>query len=251
MAAAIAEKRSLYDVVIVEPLDLVKAQPHQILLSTGSVALMGQYAGSSGIVHPLVGYCIAVGVEWAYLRGLADDSKNQTAWGATLNWSAFVIVVLWGILWVAKVTGVVPEHPEGWLGWFLAASHIVPIAWLSLCSAMCHRAAMTAKAKADADVAAEQLRIQREANEARRLFELEQAAEDAKLQRWQQAQRFKLELKQADAQMQGASPRNAVSPLSSEENAPSYFCPKCSTALNMKQYAAAKRWGHCPSCKGQ
>jgi hypothetical protein len=75
------QRRSFFDVMIGEPLELIKSQPHQVLLSTGSVALMGQFAGTDGIVSAPVGYLIAVGVEWAYLRGLASDSRAQTAWG--------------------------------------------------------------------------------------------------------------------------------------------------------------------------
>lgn len=57
------EKPGFFAVFLGEPFELVKAQPHQALISTGSIALMGQFAGSSGIVDPLVGYCIAAGVE--------------------------------------------------------------------------------------------------------------------------------------------------------------------------------------------
>lgn len=149
---ATAQTRSFFDVVIGEPLELAKSQPHQILLSTGSVALMGQFAGSSQIVHPLVGYCIAIGVEWAYLRGLASDSRAQTRWGGILNWSAFAIVVLWGVLWCAQQFGAFVEADGGVL---LAAAHVVPVAWLSLCSAQCHRAALGAERRRETKLQAE------------------------------------------------------------------------------------------------
>lgn len=138
---ATAQERGIFAVIVGEPLALAKAQPHQVLLSTGSVAIMAQYAAHSGIVAPLVGYCIALGVEWAYLRGLASDTKATTWWGDALNWSAFGIVVLWGVLWVATIYGAIDAKPAGVLAFLVAAAHVVPIAWLSLCSAMCHRAA--------------------------------------------------------------------------------------------------------------
>ena len=210
---------------------------------------MGQFAGSGGIVHPFVGYCIAVGVEWAYLRGLASDSKAPTIWGAILNWSAFAIVVLWGVLWVAQVTKVMPAHMEGVGGWLLSSAHIVPIAWLSLCSAMTHQAATTQEAKDKTVALVEEQAIERATAEHRRVFDQEQAAEDAKLKRWAEAQRVKSELRTADAGMQRASVQNAHSPLPNQENAQSKNCKKCGAALNPKQYAAAQRWGHCPSCK--
>jgi hypothetical protein len=58
---ATTTRRSLFEVFIGEPLALATAQPHQVLLSTGSVAIMAQFAAHSGIVDPLVGYCIAAG----------------------------------------------------------------------------------------------------------------------------------------------------------------------------------------------
>lgn len=220
-------QRSLWDVIIIEPLDLVKAQPHQVLISTGSVAIMGQYAGSGGIVHPLVGYCIAVGVEWAYLRGLASDSKAPTKWGAILNWSAFGVLVLWGVLWVGEKLGVLGT-PEGLIGWLLAASHIVPVAWLSLCAAMTHSAAARAEVdlrtqREEEDrqralaIEAEQRQLAHAAEQQRLVLaaeierervraELEQQAKDAEVARWAEAQRIKAELK--------ASQRDAPGTLS-------------------------------------
>jgi hypothetical protein len=187
-------RRSFFDVMIGEPLELVKSQPHQVLLSTGSIALMGQFAGTDNIVHPFVGYTIAIGVEWAYLRGLASDSRAQTAWGGVLNWSAFGIVVLWGVLWVA---GLLRAFDPTNGGWALAAAHVVPVAWLSLCSAQCHRAAMAAERKEER-AGAERERIAAEqAEKERRAWELAQEEEDRKLARWKEAYTLKNELKSA------------------------------------------------------
>lgn len=248
MTTAAIPRRSLWDVIIVEPLDLVKAQPHQILLSTGSVAIMGQFAGSSGIVHPLVGYCIAVGVEWAYLRGLASNTRAQTIWGDILNWSAFLIVILWGVLWVGEVMQVI-DHPTGFAGWLLASAHVVPVAWLSLCSAMCHSAAMREEARQAAQHVAEERERQRLADEQRRAFELGQAAEDAKLKRWEQAQRVKAEMKRADAEMPRHPASNAGKALPESMNAEQQVCPKCGAQLDRARWMAAKRWGYCKACK--
>jgi len=179
--------RSLFAVVVGEPLSLAKDQPHQVLLSTGSVAIMAQFAAHGGIVHPAVGYCIAVGVEWAYLRGLASDSRAQSHWGAALNWSAFAIVVLWGVLWVATIYKAIPERPGGGLALALGAAHIVPIAWLALCSAMCHRTAVRADALAAGQAAREH-----------EVWEREQAEKDRELLRWKEAQRLKSEIKIAE-----------------------------------------------------
>lgn len=180
----ITSSKRLIDVVLLEPLDLVKAQPHQILLSTGSIALMGQFAGNSGVLDPLIGYLIAGGVEWAYLRGLASDSRAPTRWGDVLNWSAFFVVVLWGVLWVAQFTGAITPHQGGW---WMAAAHVVPIAWLSLCSAQTHRAAARAEHLSDMTAAAAAAELERTRDEERRHFEQEQEAKDRELQRWKEA----------------------------------------------------------------
>lgn len=198
---------SFFDAVVREPLALAKAQPHQILLSTGSIALMGQFAGSSGILDPLVGYCIAAGVEWAYLRGLASDSRAPTAWGTILNWSAFGIVVLWGILWVAGFTGAIAPKAGGWL---LAAAHVVPIAWLSLCSAQTHRAAVAAEHRAAVAEQERQRAHEVAEQEKRNQWELEQAAEDRKLERWAAAQRIKGELRKQEI---ATTPATTVAPV--------------------------------------
>lgn len=179
-----AEPRSFFAVFLGEPLELIKAQPHQLLISTASVALMGSFAGASGILDPMVGYLLAIGIEWAYFRGLASDSKAPTVWGSILNWSACGIVILWGMLWVGRFTGALVET-EG--GWWLAAAHVIPIAWLSLCSAQTHRAAMVADVaqRRAADEAERQRQAdaderQRLADEAERAYQRDlQARRDA------------------------------------------------------------------------
>lgn len=223
------QSRSFFDVVIGEPLELAKSQPHQILLSTGSVALMGSFASSNGIVHPFVGFLIAIGVEWAYLRGLAYDSRAQSAWGAILNWSAFGIVVLWGVLWVAQMIGAL-EDTRG--GWWLAAAHVVPVAWLSLCSAQCHRAALGVERRRENKLQAERDRL---------ALDLAQKEQDLIL--WERAQEAKMRLKM---QAHNAPKKMRRDALSAPIDA---VCPKCGIALERPQWLAARRWGHCSSCK--
>lgn len=238
------QTRALFTVVVSEPLELARSQPHQILLSTGSVALMGSFASTSNIVDPFTGYLIAIGVEWAYLRGLASDSRAQTAWGGVLNWSAFGIVVLWGVLWCAQRFGVFSEADGGW---WLAAAHVVPVAWLSLCSAQCHRAAMGAERKRHA--------VQ---DSQRRAWEQAQEEEDRKLERWKEAQRLKVqqEIEQMEAKarikaaMPQASKQRTAHTLPESINAADQVCPKCGTQLDRARWMAAKRWGYCSACKG-
>jgi hypothetical protein len=224
------QKRTMFDALIGEPLELALSQPHQILLSTGSVALMGSFASSSGIVDPFVGYLIAIGVEWAYLRGLASDSRAQTRWGGILNWSAFGIVVLWGVLWCAQRFGVFVET-EG--GWWLAAAHVVPVAWLSLCSAQCHRAAIGEEKKHEG-------RLQTE----RENITLELERKQGELALWEQAQEAKARLKAA-----GMMPKiNGTVPLATGKTA---LCCKCQKQVawgTPSEAGTIKRWG-CAECR--
>ncbi len=256
MTTTTIQQRSFFDAVVREPLDLAKAQPHQILLSTGSIALMGQFAGSSGVIHWLVGYLIAGGVEWAYLRGLASDSRAPTIWGAILNWSAFLIVVLWGVLWVAGFTGAIDPHQGGW---WLAAAHVVPIAWLSLCSAQAHRAAMIAERVAEQTSSEKQRQFEREQEErdreqertdaeARRLFDLEQAAKDRELERWKNAYAHKQALKVNDASPRNAKTKNGTVP---ETKAKTAFCKLGNHEVvwsTPSEAGTIKRWG-CTECR--
>lgn len=238
---AILQRRSFFDVMVGEPLELIKSQPHQVLLSTGSVALMGQFAGTDRIVDPAIGYLIAVGVEWAYLRGLASDSRAQTRWGGVLNWSAFGIVVLWGVLWVAGLLHAFDPTNGGWL---LAAAHVVPVAWLSLCSAQCHRAAMAAEQREEkAEV--ERARVAAEkAEAARRAWELAQEEEDRKLARWKEAYTLKVELKATEKPIS----KNGTVP---ETKAKTAFCKLGNHEVAWSTPSEAgtiKRWG-CEACR--
>jgi hypothetical protein len=250
MTTAVIE-RSFFDVVIGEPLELAKDQPHQILLSTGSVALMSSFASSSNILHPLAGFCIAVGVEWAYLRGLASDARAQTRWGGILNWSAFAIVVLWGVLWVAQQLGAVVEQTGGW---WLAAAHVVPVAWLSLCSAQCHRAAMGAE-RAELKRASDREATQTEAERAYQAG-LQKRRDDQQLAleaEWKrellaiEAEKQRAELKM---QAQNARIKMRRDALPASTNAEPQTCPKCGVFIESRStWLAARRWQRCAACK--
>ncbi|HEU5013933.1 MAG TPA: hypothetical protein VFT66_15540 [Roseiflexaceae bacterium] len=199
------EQRSLWDVFIREPVDLIKDQPHQVLLSAGSVAIMAAFASSAKIVDPLVGYCIAGGVEWAYLRGIASDARARSKWGTLLSWSAFFIVVLWGVLWVLKMYSIIPEQPTPLEGVGIGLAHIVPVAWLSLCSAMCHRTMLQAEINAATqhqqtaaarhrEMEEQRMQFERAQAEADRKFARDQQEKQLKFEQWERAQRIKAEL---------------------------------------------------------
>lgn len=178
----LATTRGLFATFLGEPIALVRAQPHQLFISTASVALMGSFASSSGILDPSVGYLLAIGIEWAYFRGLASDSKTPTVWGVILNWSACLVVILWGMLWVAESTHTIDAATAGW---WLAAAHVIPIAWLSLCSAQTHRAAMVAEVGARrAEEARTRAEEQAERDYQRRPTDCARSAEYEQAIRW-------------------------------------------------------------------
>lgn len=255
--ATTTHKRTIIDAVLWEPLDLAKSQPHQIALSSASVALMGEFGSSSGILPRWVAYTLAIGVEWAYLKGLASDSRAPTRWGMALNWSAFGIVVLWGVLFVASMIGAIDLHARGLAGWLLAAAHVVPIAWLSLCSAMTHRAALLLQATEDRHRRdAEQARADRMQAE-RDALRLEADRKAAELASWEAGQRAQLaiELERKEATMrlkmqaQNARPNMRRDARPERTNADEKKCPKCGAELSQPQWLAARRWGHCRNCK--
>lgn len=240
----LATKRGFFAVFLGEPLELVKAQPHQAFISAASIAFMGYFASESGVLNPVVGYLLAIGVEWAYFRGLASDSKAPTAWGAVLNWSAFGIVVLWGMLGVALWNKTITEASGGW---FMAAAHVIPIAWLSLCSAMTHRAAMQVEARRTSEQERRAAERERRRQEEQDTIDMEMERKRKELAIWEEAQQTKMRLKM---QAQNAQPKMRRDALSERTNADEKLCPKCGAELERAQWLAARRWGHCSSCKG-
>lgn len=243
---------TLYEAAIVEPLSLVKSQPYQVMISTTSVVIMASFAGHSGLVPWYIGYVLAVGIEWAWLRGIAYDSQAPSRWGIALSWVAVIIIVLWGGLWSLIVYKVIPDPPGTYWGIGLAIAHIVPIAVLSLCSAMAHRTAHIARHQQ-----------QSEADRARLEFEQQQAAEDARLARWIKAQetraeqeaallRTKAEIRAAGraSKAHAASASDAADALPESINAGEQKCPGCGAHIESRpKWLAARRWGRCSACK--
>lgn len=252
MTATAIQRRTFWQALVVEPLDLVKSQPWQVFISTTSVAIMAQFAGHSGLVNPIIGYLLAIGIEWAWLRGMAYDEQAPSRWGAWLSWVAVGIIIVWGILWSLIVYKVIPDPPGVEWGIALAIFHIVPIAILSLCSAMAHRAAHIARHRQQSEAEATRLR-----------FEQEQAAEDARLARWVKAQGVKAEqeanILRTKAEISAARRASRVhaTPASDAGNAlpesmdaAAQNCPKCGVHIPERgKWLAARRWGRCGACK--
>jgi hypothetical protein len=211
----VAPRRSMLRLVFTDITDLIAGQPPQALMSIASICVV---AGEAGHFVPApANIALAVGAEWAYLRGIASSHRGASAWVSRLNWGALFLVVLYGLLWGARKFGAIPEHPGAAGAWLLTAIHILPIAFVSFAAAKVHALAVEkergeAEARAKAIETEERERRQRdeariaaEAEEAAR-FAREQAAEDAKLRRWQEAQVFKASVRaNSPASVQTAS----------------------------------------------
>jgi hypothetical protein len=159
-----------------EPFDLALGQPHQLLISSASVAIVAVEAIT--IVPWPFNIALAVGAEWAYLRGLISGAGVKTRWSAALNTSAFLLVVLYGMLAGLRGFHLIPDVPSPFVAVLLTAIHIGAISAVTLCSAMLHRAGEEAK------------RVSRE-KDAQKVAERElrnQQLEDARSQAWKDAQ---------------------------------------------------------------
>jgi len=186
-------RRGMYQVIIGDLLDLVASQPHQILISSASVAIVSAEAAT--LIPEYYNVAMALGAEWAYLRGMASAGRTRTHWVDVLNWSALALVVLYGMLWGARKFGAISATPDEMGAWILTAIHIIPVAVLSLSAAMVHRSSIETEQveQAERERAAEQRRLELEQRRAD--MELEHEAEKKKLELWAAAQRVKTELK--------------------------------------------------------
>lgn len=144
-------QRTFRDAMIREPIQLAISQPHQVAISSISVSLMAIFFASSGAVPAAAAWAGAIGVEYAYLKGLSDAAYARSAWGGRLVWGAFAIIVIAGISVLLRdayhVTWMV--SPPDWGAAILAVLHILPLAFIGLCSANLHMEAEGQRVEAD------------------------------------------------------------------------------------------------------
>lgn len=122
---------------IAEPFDLALGQPHQMLISSASVAIVAAEAAT--LIPWPFNILLAIGAEWAYLRGLISGAGIKTRWAGALNISAVVLVVLYGSLWGFRSFHLIPEVPLPLVAVLLTLIHIGAIGAVTICSAMLHR----------------------------------------------------------------------------------------------------------------
>lgn len=234
-----------------EPFDLALGQPHQLLISSASVAIVAVEAAS--IVPWPFNIALAIGAEWAYLRGLISGAGVKTRWAAALNWAAFLLVALYGALAGFRGFHLIPDKPDPWAAVVLTIIHIGAISAVTLCSAMLHRAGEDAKA-AKLQIAADREATQAAADRAYQA-ELQKRRDDQQLEleaQWKRTQlAIEAEKQRAELKMQAQHARikmrRDAHPVSI--NAAPQICPKCSAELSRAHWLAAQRWGHCSACK--
>jgi hypothetical protein len=183
--AATTHKRSMFDALIGEPMELVKAQPPQLLVSMASAYLIG--AEAAVLFDAPFNIFLAVGAEWGYLRGMASAAGIETKWKDRLTYANGALVVLYGALFSLRKFGALPDvaayqshtAQTSTLGAIvMTAIHIACIGAVTVCAMMAHAAMLSEQARVNRlTVAQENDRNQRTT-----------ATEDARKQKWQDAQ---------------------------------------------------------------
>jgi hypothetical protein len=224
-----------------EPFDLALGQPHQMLISSASVAIVAVEAAS--IVPWPFNIALAIGAEWAYLRGLISGAGVNTPWAARLNWAAFLLVVLYGSLAGLRGFHLIPADPSPFVAVLLTIIHIGAISAVTLCSAMLHRAGEDAKALVRKAVEDREIERQQRIQDQQDALALDMQRKRQELAIWEQGMEAKARLKMQSADARLKMRRNAhPEPVDAT-------CPKCGIALDKPQWLAARRWKHCAACK--
>jgi hypothetical protein len=227
-----------------EPFDLALGQPHQLLISSASVAIVAAEAATLVPTAPLPFHVLlAIGAEWAYLRGLISGAGVKTRWAGALNVSAVALVVLYGSLWGFRGFHLIPDVPPPWLAVLLTIVHIGSIGAVTICSAMLHRAGVDAQALARRAAADREAEREQRLQSERDAITLEMERKQQELAIWEQGMQAKMRLKHAAHPMRrDARPARA--------NAAPQTCPKCGVPIASRSaWLAARRWQHCPACK--
>jgi hypothetical protein len=204
-ATTLTRKKSIADAIFYEPLQLALDQPPQLLISAASVFLVAAEAGI--LIDAPWNVFLAIGAEWAYLRGLCSGQAARTRWSAWLIWAAIVLVIAYGSLWGLRKFGLIPDAPPPWAAILLTALHIGCISAVTLCSAMCHRAELIARRSAD-EQAAQVERERLDAAEAdQRRREQEEAAYLLEQRKLRDAMQLDLERQYKEQQLKQLSAR--------------------------------------------
>lgn len=223
MTTTTLPKRTIFDAVLWEPLELAISQPHQLLISALSVYLV---AAEAAMLAPApFNWLMAGGAEWAYLKGLSSGEIAATPWNKRLIMAAVALLILYGSLWGFRQFGVLPkEHAMVAGAWettgavILTLIHIFAIGAVTFCSAMIHRDMLEAQRvsrEKEAWEVAERLRLKAAAEEERNqrlqaaqdALAIEMRQRDAELRLMEETERRKMQLAAERAQLRAATRR--------------------------------------------
>lgn len=264
------QKRTIFDALIFEPIELVISQPHQALISSASVFLVAAEAGK--LVDWPFNVLLGIGAEWAYLKGLSSGQQVRTRWATALNWSAVILVVLYGSLWGLRKFGAIPETPPVWGAVLLTLIHILCIGAVTICSAMVHSAMLAEqrhfqqqveaeareqerKRRAEADERERQRRERQDAIEAAKLqaeadLAIEWRRRKAELALQEAEQTSKMQMQSARASLKSANKKSGTVPETKGKTA---FCKLGNHEVAWSTPSEAgtiKRWG-CAECRAR
>jgi hypothetical protein len=194
------EKRTIWTALVTEPLDLIKAQPPQLMVSMASAYLIG--AEAAVLLDNPFNIFLAIGAEWGYLRGMASAAGIETKWKDRLTYANGALVVLYGALFSLRKFGALPNVESyqnhtaqtGTAGAIIMTIiHIACIGAVTVCAMMAHAAMLS-----------EEARVKRlEQKEVAERNERNRATEDARKQQWQDAQlAIQIEKQRQEAQLQ-------------------------------------------------
>lgn len=247
-----------------EPFDFALSQPHQLAISSASVAIVALEAGT--LIPWPFNILLAIGAEWAYLRGLISGAGIKTRWAAALNISAVMLVVLYGGLWGLRGFHLIPDAPPAWAAVVLTIIHIGAISAVTLCSAMLHRvgedtkalAIAAAKSQDDqeaADERAYQADLQRQRDQQQLQIEAEWKRAQLQIDTERQQAQLSIERDRARAELRAnaRAPRNATKkvgtvPLATGKTALCCKCQKQVAWSTPSEAGTIKRWG-CAECR--
>lgn len=217
MTTTPTNRRSLRAAFWAEPLRIAAGQPAQVLISSLSILFTAIFFAapllaipwlSPALIYAVAG-AAALGVEYAFLKGIADRAYVEAHGGAGRQWGD-ALVYTTGLLLVTGGTTVILTYayrlpalaaPGDGLAVVLALLHIAPLAVIGVCSAQLHGLAErvhAAEARAEAVARAEAEAAARAEAEARsrRIAEARAEAEaDAEARRV----RLAVEIEEAEA----------------------------------------------------
>lgn len=204
MTVQATKRRTIFDAVLVEPVELIISQPHQALISSASAALIAAEAGT--LVPPPFNILMAVGAEWAYLRGFSSGQQVTTPWATRLNWSAVLLVMLYGSLWGLRQFHAISDQPSLFGAVALTLIHILCIGSVTLCSAMTHSALVADEHKRNQQKVALDDERNRRLQDAADALRIETAQKEAQLALWEQGRVAAARTRATIAQLEPRNP---------------------------------------------